>query len=497
MEENRISDVIEFRNVGIQFRGRWILKGINLTIKEGEKIVLLGPSGSGKSVFLRLCLGLQNPIEGEILRFGEKSPYKLWARAGVLFQNDALFESLSVKENLLFSAKSEEGKTDHTIKEILNRVNLGELNGNESPAELSGGMRKRLALARTLITNPQILFIDEPTSGLDPLTSNQILNLLEEIKNSKNKTLIVISHNPICAQRLGERILYIEKGEKTLKEISNSEFAKLPPEQIYFQKEPAQITQEVFKEKTGLFSNFIRGIFAYVGATYLNIKGVFSIPQIKDFQRRFVKDSLSSLPFTLSVCLLIGFLISAQVTHSLLKLGFIGWVPVILNKSAFEDMGYLIIGFLLSGRIATTFCAEVWRMKLGNELDAIQVMGESPAKIVLSPATCGFVIGFPIIFFLGQIFILLGGAIFSALGLGGAQLTLTFYLHKSLSEITLLQIVNTLIKSIFAGLILSIIPYTTASEIENQLLQSKATPIPTAVVLTMILLVVFNLIYPL
>lgn len=487
-------NIIELKNAGIRFKGRWIFKGVDLSIKEGEKIVLLGPSGGGKSVFLKLCLGLLSPTEGEVLRLGEKTPNKLHKMSGVLFQNDALFESLTIGENVSFAAEKNSPKD---IREYFSSFGLDDLNLNDFPNKLSGGMKKRLALARALLSNPPILFIDEPTSGLDPLTSQTIINLLSKIKNNPSETIITITHSPQCAKKLGDRLLFIDKNEKTIRELTKDEVNEAAFEEIFKEKSSQQKIADK-KTDTESFSlkDYLTGFFNFVGAVYLNFKEIFAMPNLFNFYKRFLGDIIGSLPFVLPVCLLIGFLLALQSGNSLQSLGFVGWVPYLMVKSSFGDIGFLVIGFLLCGRLATSFCAEVWKMNLGNELDAITVMGKSPQKIILLPVAWAYVIGFPIIFLIGELTMLLGGVVYAFLGLGGSQLTMTYYIFQIIDEMTALDFVSTIIKGAFCGLILSITPMTAAVETDNQLLIKKQTPIPSAVMLSMVFLVIFNLIYP-
>ncbi len=487
-----MGNIIEFKKAGIKFREKWIFRNADIIVRKGDKVVLLGSSGGGKSVFLKLCLGLLYPSEGKIIRFGGSDISLLHKKSGVLFQNDALFESLSIRENILFG---NENLSREDIIACLKKVNLDDINQDDYPSGLSGGMRKRLALARALVLSPEVLFIDEPTSGLDPSTSKAIIDLLASFKDDENKTLIIITHDPYCADSLADRILFINKEKKTIEEIEKENFSPAKFNEIF---QEASLNKEVLAKSVKnkfMPDQYINGFFALIGAGYINFRGLTGVPDIKKVWFRLIKDAFSSLPFVIGVCLLIGFLLALQAGSSLMKLGVIGWVPYLMTRSAFEDLGFLLIGFLLCGRTATSFCAEVWKMNLGNELDAIRVMGKSPQKIILQPYLLAFLFGLPIVYIIGEFSILFGGAVYSLLGLGGSQLSLTYYLSQAFDNISITIILINIIKAFGAAFILSIIPMTVASETDNPLLKNKNTPIPTAVVISMTLLVIFNIIF--
>lgn len=197
--------MIAIEDVHKTLAGQTVLDGVNLTVEDGETLALLGGSGSGKSVLLKNVVGLMTPDRGRVLIDGRDvhavSGEELQAlrdRFGMLFQGGALFDSMTVFENLAFPLRE---KTDMTRAEVRERVEtrleMVDLDGSEEkfPAELSGGMQKRVALARTLIRDPGIVFFDEPTTGLDPAIANSILRLIYRLHESLDFTAIIVSHN--------------------------------------------------------------------------------------------------------------------------------------------------------------------------------------------------------------------------------------------------------------------------------------------------------------
>lgn len=214
---------IEIKNLVKSFGDNDVLKGIDITVNEGEVLVILGRSGTGKSVTIKCLVGLLSADEGEISVFGNniiglsnEELNKIRTRIGFLFQNGALYDSMSVRQNLAFTLKhhnkdlsSEEVETQ--INEALESVGLIEAI-DLMPSELSGGMRKRIGLARALIIKPEIMLYDEPTSGLDTITSREITELMLSIQKKNNTTSIIITHDMASAKLAGKRIMILKDG---------------------------------------------------------------------------------------------------------------------------------------------------------------------------------------------------------------------------------------------------------------------------------------------
>jgi len=233
---------INIENVKKAFGKNVVLKDINLKVKEGESIVTLGKSGTGKSVILQCIAGLLKPDEGKILVYGENVPtldddelQEIRKKIGFLFQSGALYDSMSVRENLSFPLKR---LTDLSDAEITSKViealeNVGLANAiDKMPSELSGGMKKRIGLARTLITDPKIMLYDEPTTGLDPSTSREISQLVLEVQKKYKTTSIIVTHDMECARMVADKIVVLKDGvyvvEGTFDELqkNNDPFVK-------------------------------------------------------------------------------------------------------------------------------------------------------------------------------------------------------------------------------------------------------------------------------
>lgn len=230
--------IISIKNLWKSFGKNEVLKGINLTVNKGEDLVILGRSGSGKSVTIKCLVGLVEADKGEIDVFGtditnlkNEDLNKIRVRIGFMFQNGALYDSMSVRQNLAFTLKHH--TKDLTNEDIENKINeaLESVGLKEAidkmPAELSGGMRKRIGLARTLIINPEIILYDEPTSGLDTITSREISELILSVQKKYKTSSIIITHDMACAKMTGNRIMILKDGlinaEGTYAELEKSE----------------------------------------------------------------------------------------------------------------------------------------------------------------------------------------------------------------------------------------------------------------------------------
>lgn len=216
--------MIELKNISKSFGDRNILNNISAELDTGKCNLIIGASGSGKSVLTKVMVGLFEPDEGDViydeisLTHNDKDTRKeLRRQIGMLFQGSALFDSMTVEENILFPLNMFSNLSFQDKKkranEVLARVNLTEAH-KKYPAEISGGMKKRVGIARAIVLNPKYLFCDEPNSGLDPQTSLLIDKLIKEITLEFNMTTIVVTHDMNSVMEIGDKILYLHKGKK-------------------------------------------------------------------------------------------------------------------------------------------------------------------------------------------------------------------------------------------------------------------------------------------
>ncbi|RYD51496.1 MAG: ABC transporter ATP-binding protein [Sphingobacteriales bacterium] len=216
--------MIELKNVQKSFGEKTVLHGVDAVMEPGKVNLIIGTSGSGKTVLMKIMVGLMHPDSGQVLYEGrdlttmdKKELKQIRTEIGMLFQGSALFDSLTVERNVLFPLEmfTRQGRAamKKRVNEVLERVNLKDAN-HKYPAEISGGMKKRVALARALVLNPKYLFCDEPNSGLDPKTSIVIDRLIQELTYEYNITTVVNTHDMNTVMESGDHILFMYQGRK-------------------------------------------------------------------------------------------------------------------------------------------------------------------------------------------------------------------------------------------------------------------------------------------
>ncbi|OQP61702.1 ABC transporter ATP-binding protein [Niastella vici] len=217
-------EVLVIRDLYKSFGNKHVLKGIDFDLFKGENVVIMGQSGTGKSVLIRIIAGLVEPDKDMVKVFGQevdkldrKELIKLRLKIGFLFQHNALYDSMTVRENLEFPLIKNirnitQDKINEAVDDVLDAVGLAET-ADQYPSELSGGQEKRIAIARTLILKPEIILYDEPTSALDPITSVEMNNLINQVKKRYKTGSIIITHDLTCARTTGDSILMLNEGK--------------------------------------------------------------------------------------------------------------------------------------------------------------------------------------------------------------------------------------------------------------------------------------------
>ena len=235
---NRENTIISVRDLYKSFGDYHVLKGVNLDLYQEENLVVLGKSGTGKSVLIKIICGLLTQDSGSVNVLGkevnlisQKELRELRLDIGFSFQNSALYDSMTVRENLEFPLvrnrkNLSRSEIDYAVESVLDAVSLGQTI-NQMPSELSGGQRKRIGIARTLILQPRIMLYDEPTAGLDPITCIEINNLINEVQEKYHTSSIIITHDLTCAKQTGDRITMLLDGKfdrvGTFEEVFNTE----------------------------------------------------------------------------------------------------------------------------------------------------------------------------------------------------------------------------------------------------------------------------------
>ena len=229
--------MIEVSKVRKSFGDQVGLQSISFSVEAGESVAIIGRSGTGKSVLIKHLVGLLSPDEGavrvegqDLVGMSERQMLSVRQKFGMLFQGAALFDSMNVHENIAFPLRrlgvDDGAEIDRRVEEVLGLVELPGV-GGKMPSELSGGMQKRVGLARAIVHRPQIILYDEPTTGLDPIVADSIDQLMMRVRDQYSVTSIVITHDMRCARRMGQRIIYLREGQVYLdapaEEVFNSE----------------------------------------------------------------------------------------------------------------------------------------------------------------------------------------------------------------------------------------------------------------------------------
>ena len=240
--------MIETRELRKSFGAQAVLNGVNLNIAKGESVVVIGRSGGGKSILLKHLVALIQPDSGEVIIDGEnivgmneRRLLQVRHKFGMLFQGAALFDSMTVAENVGFALRREKNlKTEELNRRVSEALDMVDLPGTEQkkPAELSGGMKKRVGLARAIVYRPEIILYDEPTTGLDPVVSDSIDQLIVRVRDRMKVTSVVVTHDMRSARRVGQRILMLSQGK------------------IYAEGTP----DEIFSSTDPIVHNFVNGI---------------------------------------------------------------------------------------------------------------------------------------------------------------------------------------------------------------------------------------------
>jgi phospholipid/cholesterol/gamma-HCH transport system ATP-binding protein len=240
--------MIEAHDLHKSFGAQRVLQGTSLRIGKGESVVIIGRSGGGKSILLKHLIGLLKPDQGEvrvdgedISHMNERQLLRVRRKFGMLFQSAALFDSMTVAENVGFVLYREKRSSGAEIRQcVAEALEMVDLAGTESkkPSELSGGMRKRVGLARAIVYRPEIILYDEPTTGLDPVVSDSIDQLIVSVRERLHVTTIAVTHDMRSARRIGQRIMMLHEGK------------------IYFQGTP----DEVFSSTDPIVSHFVMGV---------------------------------------------------------------------------------------------------------------------------------------------------------------------------------------------------------------------------------------------
>lgn len=474
--------LIQLKNINKSFNQRNVLNDINLDIYQGESVVILGESGSGKSVLLNLIMGFEKADSGSIYIFGNEihkaSKQKLEnirQHFAVVFQNSAIFDSLSIKENVLITEiiKEKSPPQDSTytksFTEIMKSVGLDPADEDNKPSELSGGMKKRLAIARVLALDPDVILYDEPTAGLDPITGKKISELIYKLHcNDNKKTHITVTHDYYYAIKNASIIYYLEKinGELirlvTEKELDDftaiDEKIKFLSKKIDNIKNESINTREVcIGKEEKIYCKSIMTFFERFG-NFFFLLFQFGLPyRKKDIYKRFNTLGLNSIPLILIIGFFIGMLITLQFYISVESYKHFAdlKIPKTISKNLLILFAPLLTGLLLSGKVGTLISSEIGSKNYLNQINALKTVSICPERFLLAPIYYSLLLSVPFLTFIFAFSGIVGGyVVWLSFGESGLYYSIIY-----LEGITSLDILFVIFKSLIIATLISLISY--------------------------------------
>lgn len=455
----RMSDinnkVIEIKNITKSFGNKLVLNKLSLEVESGESLVIIGFSGSGKSVLLRHMIGLEKPDTGQVnirdtdigsLEGDELLRFLRQAQISVVFQKPALFDFLTAGENVEFpltlNPKLDKEAIRAKAEDLLQAVGIPDCY-SKTPSDLSGGMSKRVALARAIAIEPKIIFYDEPTTGLDPMTVDKISALIKETNDRLGVTSVTITHDYLCAAWIADRVVYLNRRTGKLdtiltpEDISGvrqevkaeyrnhssdtsvfdkqvrraiSDMIRQEMETVDADAEEAQMTKEIHeKQKNALFCAMEDTLAAIGSSVFLFRKP----PRAGRFFRSLADIFLASVSLIAPAGIVIGMAMAIQLSVGLSRFGAEDFIPQVLAMSLLRGICPLLVGLLLAGRVGASICAQIGSMRVTRQLDALYSFGVDPQRFLLSPIFFAAIISFPLLVILAEALALVSGGVIS------------------------------------------------------------------------------------
>jgi len=485
---------VELIDVCKSFNENDVLRGLSLKVPQGECLVIVGMSGSGKSVLLENIIGFQQPDRGQVCILGTdiSTPQALQtvqANIGMVFQGSALIDSLSVIDNVTLPLVAHAVPYEEAVSKanpLLDAVGLTAAEMDRMPAQLSGGMQKRVGISRALISQPKILLYDEPTTGLDAATSQRISQLICDLQNRHAELAsIVITHDYLSAGFLADRVLYLDKNSGQLQEVLSkadihtihSQYPHQPQEAVavireqletffnQLQLDDQSVSNSAPVQPWGdAFWNVFSATFDRIGQTVLLLSKVgFPHRQALLFAR-FYEIFFKSLAVACSAGAFFGMLLVVQIAMGLQGSGLLEPLPRIVGSALVEKVGPLIVGLLLAGRIAASVGAEMGGKRISRQFDAFRAMGIAPESYWMTPIFWASIIALPLLTIALEI-AACGGAL--VLAVFKFHIKGSFFIHNVLSDVTLWGFLFGLIRSTVFGAAVALVGYTRGAAIKR------------------------------
>lgn len=454
--------------------GRPVLRDLSWSLEPGECAVILGPSGSGKSVFLSILLGFMRPDSGEITHPAIVEP-NLFSRVAVLFQDDALLDDRDVETNLAIALHERadflSGPFDETtegeIARALRDVGLDPAeHGRRLPSELSGGMRRRVALARALIRFPEVLIADEPTSGLDFASSEEIFSLMEGLLARRSMSAVIITHDPACAARLGNPIYYFTPLEGGLKRFTQREGSERPAadEVVAWAREvrnrsAAEAPAEVIAASPSGWRAVLDEGAEAVGRAVLFFGSVSRAPSLRLFLQNLRLWGVDSAGLIVLVFALIGVVLEIQAERAVGDIGFSNRLPELLALGL-ARLAPILTGFLVAGRCGSAVTAQTGWMSLSGQRRALRAMMIEPDAVFIPPLFWSWLVILPALTILGMISAWSAAWLIVGTRFSSAQITARFFMSQLPASLTVGMAAGVLAKALLIAVGLASIAYS-------------------------------------
>ncbi|MCE5228131.1 ABC transporter permease [bacterium] len=444
-----MADILfNFQDVVVALAGRRVLDGLCWELRAGDCAVLLGPSGSGKTVFLHTLLGLITPDEGRVERPGLDG--ELFSQAAVMFQEDALLDERTVEANIALAIEERadlfsgpfSAKTDHAIDEVLREVRLDPKQVRRAlPSALSGGMRRRVALARALVRRPKVLIADEPTTGLDPASSAAIYDLLGSLIRKRGMSAVIITHDPSCASRLGYPVYFFSPVEGRMPRWPAPE--GVSPEERHkslllwmhdqidahmARRTNANVLEQELPSPVDVLRSWPMRFVDGLGAVGLIMANLAWPPSIALLLRNFVQWGVGSIPLTALIFVLLGVVMQAQSEAGLLRYGASRYLPEFVALSLLR-LSPILTGFLVAGRCGSAISAHTGYMQLSGQFRVLRTMRVDPERGFFPPLFWSLVAAVPMLAVAGIGLGALGALIVLASPLSHARIGPDFFMN--------------------------------------------------------------------
>jgi phospholipid/cholesterol/gamma-HCH transport system ATP-binding protein len=493
-EDGPLPPAVVLNRVSKSFEGHRVLDDLSLAVERGEHLVIVGLSGSGKSVLMEHIVGFQRPDSGRVrilnVDLDEDVPdstmEQIRTQIGMVFQGSALIDSLTSLENVMLPLTSRGvslSDAQSRAELMLKSVGLSPSEGSRFPAQMSGGMQKRLGIARALITEPAILLYDEPTTGLDAATSTVISRLMRRVQHARPQLAsITITHDYLSAGVLADRVLYLNRETGRLDDVLASADIQRVREQhggetraavaVIRERLEAFFEQIVVRDHSSAsrssdmtwgaaFTRTFTAGFHTLGESVLLLARVGMPSDLTALTRRLYEIGFQSLAVAAAAGAFFGMMLSLQIGLGLSETGVFDPLPRIIGSAIVDKVGPLVTGLLLAGRISASLSAEIGGKRLSRQFDALRAMAISPVSYWLSPLFWASVFALPVLNIVVDLNAFIGAycvAVFRY------QVKGSFFLKELFLNVTLGSFLFGLLRAAVFGGAVALIGYTKGAE---------------------------------